>query len=75
MLSEIVSDANCLYVTDKMINEITKQEINMAIVEYKNLVLNIKYKEKFDDKLFAEEYVHRVNKISSLTDIVAKVVK
>lgn len=47
----------------------------MAIVEYKNLVLNIKYKEKFEDKSVAEEFVHRVNKISSLTDIVAKVVR
>lgn len=47
----------------------------MAVVEYKNVVLNIKYKEKFDDKSMAEQHVYAVNKISNITDVIAKVVR
>lgn len=47
----------------------------MVTVEYKNVVLNIKYKEKFENKVDAEQYVYAVNKISNITDVVAKVVR
>lgn len=47
----------------------------MPMIEYKNVVLNIEYKEEIKDKVDAEQHVHAVNKVSDLTDIVARVVR